>query len=125
MVYALKETYEIYQTNGMYMDLFGSWFDQNNSLYDYSSLYLQMFDIFLNKSLPKNVSLEIGELEEKRGIKQKTKSQPLWYSRTNPLNLRSGFFRWTKILRKMWDIHILAIEYGVVNPMPTVLCLLV
>lgn len=56
MVYGLKETYEIYQTNSMYMDLFGSRFDQNNSLYEYSSLYLQMFNIFLNKTAPKNVS---------------------------------------------------------------------
>lgn len=49
MTYGLKETYKVYQTNGIYVDLFGSWFEE----YEYSSLCLEMLGIFQNKSLQK------------------------------------------------------------------------
>lgn len=71
------------------------------------------------------MALGIDGLEERRGMEQRAKSQPLCSSRINPQNLRSDLLRQIKILRKMWRIHVLASEYGVVDPTPPFLCMLV
>lgn len=63
------------------------------------------------------MSQGIDGLEERRRAEQ-SQASAFELFQSEPTNLRFGLLKQTKIPRKLWDVHVLAIEHRVVDPTP-------